>query len=303
MIASRSVWSSAVFIGDDPLGSDWTVPKGDPQVLMNTRAIKIAPDAIHTIADPFVFNADGSNDLYLFAEEQRRRRPGRIKVWNITPGLTPRDLGELNFDNGHVSFPFVFEDKGSIFIVPETSSVAWGNGEGEVALYRFVDFPTRVEKLSTLLTGPYTDSFIVTADAHFYLFTSRQGKGLLYISEHVEGPYRSHPQSPISSDNRNARAAGAILPATLGRPFPVRPGQNCSVAYGGDLTLMKVIKMTPDEYAEETWVEQVVTGKYDWASTGSHHISQCRWNNQTVTAFDGKQNDYLVNRLLGVLLR
>lgn len=302
MVSSRPVWSTAVFVGEDPLGSDWTTPTGLPLVLMDTKYLKLAPVATHTVADPFVFSSADGGDLYLFAEEQRRRSPGRIKVWNITPGAQPQALGELNFGEGHVSFPFVFENRGSVFVVPETSSIEWG-GQGEVALYRFTEFPTRIEKVSVLLTGPYTDSYLVSSGAHFYLFTSLRDEGLLFISNQLEGPYLPHPKSPFSISLQNARGAGAMIPATLERPFAVRPGQDCTRTYGGDLTLMKVTKLTPEDYAEETWVERAVTGNYPWAATGAHHISQCKWRGQTVTALDGQQDDYLVNRLLGAILR
>ena len=66
---------------------------------------------------------------------------------------------------------------------------------------------------------------------------------------------------------------------------------------------MKITKLTPDEYAEEMWARNLITGHFTWAATGAHHISQCIWKDQVVTAVDGQQRDYLLNRFLGVLAR
>ena len=303
MFASRPVWSSAVFVGENPLQRAWKLPTENPKILMNTKGLKLASDAVHTIADPFVFTANDGNDLYLFAEEQRRRRPGRIRAWQILDDLAVTDMGELNFGEGHLSYPFVIEHRDSIFIIPETSSLDCLAGQGEVALYRFVKFPTCVEKVAILLRGPYVDSSIFIAGGYFYLFTFLDGDGLLFVSEQIEGPYVRHRDSPISTDNRNARCGGAVIAPTQDRPFAIRPGQDCSIAYGGDLTLMKITKLTPDEYAEEMWARNLITGHFTWAATGAHHISQCIWKDQVVTAVDGQQRDYLLNRFLGVLAR
>ena len=285
MLLRSPVWSSALFLGGDPLDGD-----AQPSALLETRGLKLARNAIHTIADPFVFARE---ELYLFAEVQRRKHPGRIEAWQVTPELEP--LGELNFASGHMSFPFVFSHGEDIFILPETS------GAAEVALYRFVRFPTKIEKVAVLLKGPFTDSSIVRHEGLFYLFTSADDKGLLYVGDSIDGPYKPHPGSPISSDQRYLRNAGAILPPSNQRPFLIRPVQNCSVSYGGDLSLMKIVELSAHAFSEEPWAEDVLTGRYPWCSTGAHHFSQCEWKGQTVTAVDGRQNDLLVNRILGLI--
>lgn len=271
--------------------------------MLDTRGLKASTESIHTIADPFVFSAEDRRELYLFAEVQRRRRPGRIEAWHIDPSFKLTALGEIDFAAGHLSYPSVFKCDDDVFIIPETSSPKWHAGEGEVALYRFTSFPTRVEKLAILLVGPYVDSSVFLWDGKWYLFTTLKNDGLLFVSDRLEGPYQPHPNSPFSSQNSNSRSAGAILPPTAKRRFALRPAQNCTASYGGDLSLMKIIQLDPENYREEPWAENVVAGNFPWAATGAHHLSQCVWRDRTVTALDGRQNDFLVNRLLGVFAR
>lgn len=245
----------------------------------------------------------GHDSLFLFAEEHRRGQAGQIKVWSIQPGASLEELGELKIGNWHTSYPFVFQNDDDVFIIPETSAEGWGKGNGEVALYRFVDFPLKVEKVATLLDGPYADSSIFHRDGLFYLFTFREDEGLLFISDQLEGPYYPHPANPISTDPRHARSGGAIIPETAERPFLLRPAQDCSITYGGDLTLMKIRTLSADIYEEEIWSERTVADRYPWASSGAHHISQCHWQGKVVTAIDGLQPDYRVSRLFGLFWR
>lgn len=302
MPSPSPVWSSAIFVGKDPAGDAWQLPP-DPAALLDPSRISLAADGVHTIADPFVFAHPDSDELYLFAEVQRSRRPGRIEAWRIDADRTLRALGEVAMGPGHLSYPSVFHSGGETFIIPESGSAEWNEGFGEVALYRFTAFPTEVEKVAVLLAGSYVDSSVVHWNGLWYLFTYLAGEGLLFLSESLDGPYRMHPGSPFSSDGRYARSGGAVILPTAQRPFPLRPAQNCSASYGGDLSLMKITDWNADSYREEVWAEDIVAGQFSWAATGGHHMSQCRWRGQTVTALDGRQNDRLISRLARAVRR
>lgn len=47
----------------------------------------------------------------------------------------------------------------------------------------------------------------------------------------------------------------------------------------------------------------MLAGKFPWSKTGGHHLAQCDWQGKTVTAIDGRQNDFLANRALGLMFR
>lgn len=291
------VWSTALFVGADPLAEGGSFAR-KPDVLLDTHGLKLTRRALHTVADPFVFAHQGR--CYLFVEEQRRRQPGRIVVHEVDDALELHRKGELNLPPTHTSYPFVFAHGDDVWLLPETSEVS---AEGEVVLYRFTDFPCRVEKVATLLRGRFVDSSIVTIGSTHYLFTSRDSEAQLFVTGDLAGPYLPHPASPFSRDPGNARSGGALLPPRGDRDFFVRPAQDCRATYGGALHLMKVTALDPVLYSEDLWRENVIPTSQRWAATGSHHLSQCEWEGKVVTAVDGRRDDYLLNRITGLVLR
>src|SRR5690606_19978080 len=83
-------------------------------------------------------------------------------------------------------------------------------------------------------------------DGHWYLFGSPTRDSLfrldLWVSESLAGPYRRHPDSPICMDATRARMAGPIV--TVGTE-KFRLGQNCTVTYGGSLTVSRIDTLQP----------------------------------------------------------
>src|SRR6202034_2016460 len=101
----------------------------------------------HLYADPFLFEQDGRH--HLFCEE-------------LLPGATRAVIShtELRLDGSvadpptpvleagyHLSYPFVFEHEGQVYLIPETSS------QGRVELYRATDFPSSWTRERVLLDG------------------------------------------------------------------------------------------------------------------------------------------------------
>jgi hypothetical protein len=82
------------------------------------------------------------------------------------------------------------------------------------------------------------------------------------------GPWQEHAANPVKVDVRSSRPAG--------RPFEhegalYRPAQDCSLVYGGSVTVNKVTKLTPTHYQEETVA--TVQPRPEWrASDGLHHL-------------------------------
>ena len=73
--------------------------------------------------------------------------PGCIAAYK-TMDLSKFDyLGVVLKQPFHLSYPMVFESGSSIFMIPESGA------SNEVALYRFDDFPSGLNKVRVLLTG------------------------------------------------------------------------------------------------------------------------------------------------------
>ena len=71
----------------------------------------------------------------------------------------------------------------------------------------------------------------------------------LFTAQQLAGPWKIHPASPIASDARTARGAGAIF-SFEGRLF--RPSQDCSVAYGKALLFNEIVALDANQYVEKT---------------------------------------------------
>jgi len=72
---------------------------------------------------------------------------------------------------------------------------------------------------------------------------------LLFHAPDLRGPWQLHRASPISSDVRSSRSAGAVIVAD-GRLL--RPGQNCALRYGRSLVWNEILELSPGTYRERT---------------------------------------------------
>jgi hypothetical protein len=63
----------------------------------------------------------------------------------------------------------------------------------------------------------------------------------------LSGEWRPHPRNPVKSDARSARPAGALF-SRNGALY--RPAQVCVPRYGAGLAIHRILKLTPEDYAE-----------------------------------------------------
>ena len=200
----------------------------------------------HFYADPFVIDRDGQHWLF-FEDYEYQRRLGRIACAAVS---TSGDIGEVRIvleAASHLSYPHVFADGGSLYMIPESGS------ERLVRLYRCVKFPQQWTPVADLFHGPAFDTSICQHDGLWWFFTTLQdprGQGValyLFFSESLTGKWQYHPANPISYDARNARCAGRLFKSD-GKL--IRPSQNGTIRYGYSFALNEVVTLTPSEYEE-----------------------------------------------------
>ncbi len=200
----------------------------------------------HLYADPFLIERDGRTWL-LFEDYAFDDRRGAIAVAAVTPdgGLEP-PIRILDAP-GHLSYPYVFEADGDVYMVPESSSA------GVVSLYRATAFPEEWTKVGDLFHGRALDTSILRSDDQWWFFTTiREPRGgasmlLLFASDELTGPWRRHPESPISLDVRDVRGAGRIF-HDGGRI--IRPSQDGSRTYGYGFGLNEIVELSATRYRE-----------------------------------------------------
>jgi hypothetical protein len=116
------------------------------------------------------------------------------------------DLGVVLRAPFHLSFPFVFQDRSSIYMLPE------GERGDELALYGFDAFPFGAKKVRVLLQGSYADSHLLKYMNRWFLFTTHDNEFCVYVAEDLlTGEFSPHPANPITRDPKISRSAGATI--------------------------------------------------------------------------------------------
>ena len=204
------------------------------------------------LADPCLHARCGVVTLFGEALDATAKR-GRLVCASVSADGALGEFRTVLQAAHHLSYPFVFDHDGEVFMIPETGATH------RVELYRAVDYPTRWAQEAVLIEGPkLVDATLLHRGGLWWMFAGGAEHGdsahdqlFLYYSERLMGPWHRHALWPLKSDCRGSRPAGRLLELE-GRLY--RPSQNNELRYGGGLVWSEVLELTP-----ETYREQVVT--------------------------------------------
>ena len=210
---------------------------------------RLEPPAGWFWADPFPIQVNGRN--YIFFEElPLGASKGHISVVEVDrDGGATKPVKVLERDY-HLSYPFLVEEDGQLFMIPETA------GNGTVEIYRCVDFPGRWKLERVLLKGVRcADATLHRLGDRWWMFVNSAASGeafneelCLYSADRLLGEWKPHRRNPVKSDVRGARPAGSLF-WSGNRLY--RPGQICTPLYGSGITVNRVTRLNLDEYHEE----------------------------------------------------
>jgi hypothetical protein len=267
-------WSIGVYRGPTPF--DLTPESPAPSLTAQDLGI----DA-EFVADPFLL-ARGER-LFLFFEAWRRGTgQGDIGWAERTSGGAWRFGGIALDEPFHLSYPFVFEHDGEVYMIPESREAR------EVRLYVARPFPNRFEQRAVLLSGRFADTSLVRWHGRFYLFTSPDNGTLeLYHADALEGPYRRHPRSPIvSGDATAARPGGRPI---LWRDRLIRLAQCDRPVYGTSVRAFEITELTQSSYAERPLgPDPLLAGRgAGWNAAGMHHMDALLNSRGVLAVVDG----------------
>lgn len=175
-------------------------------------------------ADPFVF--DYKNDIYVFAElydyKLRRGVIGYSK-------LNGNKFGEwipVICESYHMSYPFIFEHNGDIYMIPETS------GANALILYKAVDFPVEWEKEQIIKDNvKWVDTTLFKRANGFVAFTESIGK-IEDLKLQLNDSLDIISSEIIDCETNKFRCGGRMFEYD---DKLVRVCQDCSEKYGGAL--------------------------------------------------------------------
>lgn len=217
-------------------------------------------------ADPVAIARNGA--VTLFVEEfDYRRGKGVISAVSFGPnGPVGRPEPVLERET-HLSYPFVFEADGDVWMIPESSRSA------TIDLYRATEFPRGWVQEAVLVSGVVaSDATLLRHGGTWWLFaTVREGGGSFSDSLHLwhaqdfRGPWIAHPRNPVLIDVASARPAGPIVERDGAL---IRPVQDCRGGYGSALGLARILQLNEDGYRQR--VEARLTAGCDWPGSRLH---------------------------------
>ncbi len=224
----------------------------DNEIISQTfyRFNRILPPKDRFWADPFPLYHD--EKYYIFFEEfVYSENKGKICFFQIDPSGYHTEPSVVVEKDYHLSYPFIFEDKGTYYMIPETSN------NNTIEIYECIDFPSKWEFKKVLINNiEALDSTIFKHNGKYWLYSNlRENPGaskhdelFLFSSDSLlDGEWVSHPDNPIISDVRCARPAGNIFKFN-NKYF--RPAQNCSRHYGFGIQIREISKLNESEYQE-----------------------------------------------------
>ena len=243
-------------------------------------------------ADPFLFVKGGA--LYLFYEYLpigkglgviKMTRTKDLKHWS-------RPIQITHEPECHFSYPWVFEEDGVVYLMPETGC------DHNIRLYRAVNdeltdwvldevLLERKIEAQTGIKYDFADSSLYKKDDVYYLFTSvyknEEYSLELYTSQSLKGPYSLHSASPICVGNKYGRCAGSLIEVN---GMLYRPAQDCVDSYGGQVHMMEIDELTPNTYREYVARESVLPQEEQFYHEGGHQINFALFQGNTVVATD-----------------
>jgi hypothetical protein len=200
----------------------------------------------HFYADPFLL--EHKREAWLFFEDYSyAEHRGRIACVRIDSDLSVRPIMPCLSLPYHLSYPFVFHHDGEVFLIPEAER------NETVNLYRATDFPVSWKLEKTLFRGRAVDTTALHHEGRWYFFTTLCEPSnsavfaALFSADELTGDWELHPDSPISTDVRHARSAGAVQ-ALAGRFL--RPVQDCSENYGRRVNVHEILELTESSFRE-----------------------------------------------------
>jgi len=244
------------------------------------------------VADPFGVVRDGSVQI-LYEDFRYRTAKGVIaSVPADASALPPRPNVALALAV-HASYPYLVVDRGDVYCIPETHEAR------EVALYRAIEFPSKWERVATLLEDVEAlDTTVFRHDGRWWMTHTDQAEGkdlnlFVWHASDLRGPWIPHARNPVKTDVRSSRPAGT--------PFVhhgdlYRPAQDCSRTYGGAISMNRVEALSPTEFREEV-VLTILPSPRGPCPDGLHTISAVG----DLTLVDGKRNRFTPSAIPYVL--
>jgi hypothetical protein len=221
-------------------------------------------------ADPFLYSHGGRT--FCFVEDfVCKTTKAHITALEIE-GTKVIERGIALKEPFHLSFPFLFQYKGELFMCPECCE------SGQIRIYRCTEFPLKWELQSVVMEGvSAVDTMLFEKGGQWWMLTSFDESGTrdhcseLYLfssTSPLETNWTPHPQNPIRIDARGGRNAGLIVDGERFFRLAQRQGFD---QYGQGLLIFEVKTVSESNYVEELVSE--INPTFRKGLRGTHHLS------------------------------
>lgn len=234
-------------------------------------------DKVDYAADPFVWEINGS--VYVFYEELNFwKGKGELRYIKDFDFRMKKEISGGLPEGIHLSYPYMFEDNGSLYCIPETSESM------EIGLYHVQLTDSKVfSKIRVLVSGEqFVDSSIIHYKNKYWLFTSISQKPnqlYVYYASTLESDFVAHSSNPIAVDSYASRGGGHLF---IVNDVLYRPTQNPDNCYGGAIVISKISELSEQAFAYQPEFEVSPEMPY---SQGLHNISF----GENLIVLDGKR--------------
>lgn len=237
------------------------------------------------LADPFVIARDGKD--YCFVEDYSyATQRGSISVYEL--GAEATLLGEVVAEPFHLSFPYMFEHGGTLYMVPESAK------NNDIRLYECTEFPLQWRLKRVLMENvSAADSMIFAHGGKWWMFTNINPLGdsdhcselyAFYTDDPINGAWTAHAANPLIIDPACARNGGILFDAQSIYRVAQRQG---FIQYGAGASIRRIAVLDTERYEEH--VIRTIEPNFFEGLIGTHHLH----SNGTVTAFDFVEHSML----------
>lgn len=218
------------------------------------RSKKIPNPKNRFLADPFLIKRNGKH--YCFVEDfDYATASGSISVYEITKNGS-KEIGVALAEDFHLSYPYLFEFDGNLYMCPETHE------SRDIRVYKAVEFPLRWELEKILMRDiSAADTNIFKKDGKWWLISNISTNHIdnhaselhvFYSDSPLSDTWKPHPKNPVIFDPLTARNGGFIREdANLYRVYQ-RQGFDM---YGKALGVSKVTQLDLQNYEEDSLFE------------------------------------------------
>jgi len=221
-------------------------------------------------ADPFLFSYQGRT--FCFVEDfVCKTNRAHITALEIV-GTKVVEHGIAVKEPFHLSFPFLFQYKGELYMCPECSE------SGQIRIYRCTEFPLKWELQKVVMEGvSAADTMLFEKGGQWWMLTSLDESGVvdhcseLYLfssDSPLDTNWTPHPLNPIRIDASGGRNAGLIIDGEKLFRLAQRQGFD---QYGQGLLVYEIKIISESVYLEELVSE--INPTFRRGLRGTHHLS------------------------------